>query len=77
MILGSAARTRFAALTGSIAAAPAPRNEPAIVIGGKLYGSPAVFSSITGGRFEIVGAFVGDLTGTTAHDLALLLDEGS
>jgi hypothetical protein len=74
--LNSADRTRFAALTGSIAAAPSPRNEFAIVIDGKLRGNPGVTSSITGGRLEIVGAFVGDLTSATAHDLALRLDTG-
>ncbi|MCX5008431.1 hypothetical protein OHB05_38325 [Streptomyces sp. NBC_00638] len=74
--LNSADRTRFAALTGSIAAAPLPRNEFAIVIDGKLWGTPAVTSSITGGRLEIVGAFVGDLTSATAHDLALRLNGG-
>lgn len=75
--LDSADRTRFAALTGSIAAAPSPRNGFAIVIDGKLWGNPFVTSSITGGRLEIVGAFVGDLTSATAHDLALRLDTGS
>ncbi|MFJ6088123.1 SecDF P1 head subdomain-containing protein [Streptomyces sp. NPDC092369] len=74
--LGPDDRTRFAALTGSIAAAPAPRNEFAIVIDGKLWGKPAVTSSITGGRLEIVGAYVGDLTSATAHDLALRLNIG-
>lgn len=39
--LDSADRTRFAALTGSIASAPAPRNEIAIVIDGKLWGTPS------------------------------------
>lgn len=68
--LSPADRTRFAALTGSIAAAPVPRNEFAIVIDGKLWGHPYVTSSITGGRFEIVGAYVGDLSSATAHDLA-------
>jgi hypothetical protein len=72
--LDSADRTRFAALTGSIASAPAPRNEIAIVIDGKLWGTPSVTSSITGGRIEIVGPYVGDLTGATAHDLAQRLD---
>ncbi|QTD99131.1 SecDF P1 head subdomain-containing protein [Streptomyces cyanogenus] len=72
--LSPADRTRFAALTGSLAKAPAPRNEFAIVIDGKLWGRPFVTSSITGGRFEIVGAYAGDLTGTTAHDLAHRLD---
>lgn len=72
--LDSADRTRFAALTGAIASAPAPRNEIAIVIDGKLWGSPSVTSSITGGRIEIVGPYVGDLTGATAHDLAHRLD---
>ncbi|WP_405872388.1 SecDF P1 head subdomain-containing protein [Streptomyces sp. NBC_00005] len=74
--LSPADRTRYAALTGSIAAAPAPRNGFAIVIDGKLWGNPFVTSSITGGRLEIVGAFVGDLTSATAHDLALRLDTG-
>ncbi|WP_330461347.1 hypothetical protein OIB37_33470 [Streptomyces sp. NBC_00820] len=75
--LDSADRSRFAALTGSIAAAPSPRNEFAIVIDGKLRGNPLVTSSITGGRLEIAGPFVGDLTSATAHDLARRLDTGS
>jgi len=74
--LSPADRTRFAALTGSIAGTPVPRNEFAIVIDGKLWGRPSVTSSITGGRFEIVGAYVGDLTSATAHDLAHRLDPG-
>ncbi|WP_405624818.1 SecDF P1 head subdomain-containing protein [Streptomyces sp. NBC_01396] len=74
--LSPADRTRFAALTGSIAGTPLPRNEFAIVIDGKLWGRPSVTSSITGGRFEIVGAYVGDLTSATAHDLAHRLDPG-
>ncbi|MBK3574601.1 hypothetical protein JHN63_12400 [Streptomyces sp. MBT65] len=72
--LDSADRTRFAALTGSIASAPAPRNEIAIVIDGKLWSNPFVTSSITGGRIEIVGPYVGDLTGATALGLAHRLD---
>ncbi|MFD4502818.1 hypothetical protein [Streptomyces sp. NPDC058457] len=75
--LSPADRTRFAALTGSIAAAPSPRNEFAVVIEGKLWGRPTVTSSITGGRLEIDGAYVGDLTSATAHDLARRLDTGS
>ncbi|MGW3669072.1 SecDF P1 head subdomain-containing protein [Streptomyces sp. NPDC005141] len=74
--LGSADRTRFAALTGSLATAPFPRNEFAIVIDGKLWDTPAVTSSITGGRLEIVGGAVRDLTSVTAHDLARRLDTG-
>ncbi|MFE0387494.1 hypothetical protein ACFW1F_25915 [Streptomyces bungoensis] len=74
--LGPADRTRFASLTGSLAAAPAPRNEFAIVIDGELWGNPYVASSITGGRFEIAGPHVGDLTSATAHDLARRLDPG-
>ena len=74
--LSSADRTRFAAFTGSLATDPPPRNQFAIVIDGKLWGIPAVASSITGGRLEIVGAFTGDLTRATAHDLALRLDTG-
>jgi preprotein translocase subunit SecD len=74
--LSPADRTRFAALTGSIAKFPPPRNGFAIVIDGKLLGTPFVTSSITGGRFEIVGSYVGDLTSATAHDLAHRLDPG-
>ncbi|MFI1726708.1 SecDF P1 head subdomain-containing protein [Streptomyces sp. NPDC020489] len=72
--LDSADRTRFAALTGSVASAPVPRNEIAIVVDGKLWGTPSVTSSITGGRIEIVGTYAGDLTGAAAHDLAHRLD---
>ncbi|WP_028807462.1 SecDF P1 head subdomain-containing protein [Streptomyces canus] len=75
--LDSADRARFAALTGSIASAPAPRNEFAIVIDGKLWGNPYVNRSITGGRLEIVGSFVGDLTSAAVHDLAHRLDPGT
>ncbi|WP_420309280.1 SecDF P1 head subdomain-containing protein [Streptomyces sp. YS-B37] len=74
--LSPADRTRFAALTGSIAAHSAPRNEFAIVIDGKFWGGPSVTSSITGGRLEIVGVYDGDLTSATAQDLALRLDTG-
>ncbi|MGQ4482005.1 SecDF P1 head subdomain-containing protein [Streptomyces sp. SAS_276] len=74
--LSPADRTRFAALTGSLAAAPVPRNEFAIVIDGKLWGNPSVTSSLTGGRFEIVGAYIGDLSSATAHDLAHRLNPG-
>ncbi|WP_432190495.1 SecDF P1 head subdomain-containing protein [Streptomyces sp. Tue6028] len=74
--LSPADRTRFAALTGSIATAPAPRNEFAIVIDGKLWGNPWVRSSITGGRIEIFGPYMGDLTSATAHDLARRLNTG-
>ncbi|NEB03847.1 hypothetical protein [Streptomyces sp. SID13726] len=69
-------RTRFAALTGSIAGAPAPRNSFAIVIDGKLWDMPSVTASLTGGRFEIIGTYVGDLTSATAHNLADRLDPG-
>ncbi|MFC9284553.1 hypothetical protein [Streptomyces collinus] len=72
--LGPTDRTRFATLTGSLADAPAPRHGFAIVIDGKLWGNPFVTSSITGGRLNIVGARVGDLTDATAHDLARRLD---
>ncbi|MFE1288844.1 hypothetical protein [Streptomyces sp. NPDC058751] len=74
--LNSADRTRFAALTRSLAKAPLPRNEFAIVIDGKLWAIPYVASSITGGRLEIVGGSVRDLTSATAHDLARRLDTG-
>ncbi|MFF7565049.1 hypothetical protein ACFZB4_34440 [Streptomyces pseudovenezuelae] len=72
----SADRARFAALTGSLASAPPPRNEIAIVVDGKLWSTPYVASSITGGRIEIVGSYVGDLTSATAHNLARRLDPG-
>ena len=74
--LNSADRTRFAALTGSIAPASAPRNEIAIVIDGKLWGMPYVRTSITGGRLEIAGPYAGDLTSAAVHDLAHRLDPG-
>jgi hypothetical protein len=69
-------RNRFAALTGSIASAPVPRNEIAIVIDGKLWGVPSVSASITGGRLVISGPYLGDLTSAAAHDLAHRLDPG-
>ncbi|MEU7717308.1 SecDF P1 head subdomain-containing protein [Streptomyces tibetensis] len=69
-------RARFATLTRSLASAPPPRNEFAIVVDGKLWGTPMVATSLTGGRFEIVGPYDGDLTGTVAHDLAQRLDPG-
>ncbi|MFF7946206.1 SecDF P1 head subdomain-containing protein [Streptomyces griseorubiginosus] len=72
--LSPADRTRFATLTGSLASAPPPRNEFAIVIDGKLWGTPAVAQSITGGRFAVVGLYGQDLTRATAHDLAERLD---
>ncbi|MFJ9152834.1 SecDF P1 head subdomain-containing protein [Streptomyces sp. NPDC102270] len=72
--LDSTDRTRFAALTGSIAPAPAPRNGFAIVVDGKLWGMPYVNRSITGGRVEIAGAYSGDLTSAAVHDLAARLD---
>ncbi|MFF7638932.1 hypothetical protein [Streptomyces canus] len=75
--LNSADRTRFAALTGSVAPAPAPRNEIAIVIDGKLWGNPYVNRSLTGGRLEIAGPFAGDLTSAAVHDLAHRLDPGT
>ncbi|MDH6570557.1 hypothetical protein M2160_005578 [Streptomyces sp. SAI-117] len=75
--LGSTDRERFAALTGSLASKPLPRNEVAIVIDGELWGTPYVTTSITGGRLQIAGPFDGDLTSATAHELAQRLDPGS
>jgi hypothetical protein len=72
--LDSTDRTRFAALTGSIAPAPAPRNGIAMVVDGKLRAMPYVRTSITGGRLEIGGPYSGELTSATAHDLAGRLD---
>ncbi|MFI0514586.1 SecDF P1 head subdomain-containing protein [Streptomyces sp. WSLK1-5] len=74
--LDAADRERFAALTGSLASKPAPRNEVAIVVDGKLWGTPFVTASITGGRLEIAGPYDGDLTSATAHELAGRLDPG-
>ncbi|MER6243551.1 SecDF P1 head subdomain-containing protein [Streptomyces griseorubiginosus] len=74
--LSSADRTRFATLTGSLASAPPPRNQFAIIIDGKLWGAPSVARSITVGRFEVSGYYVGDLTSATAHNLAQRLDPG-
>ncbi|MFF7285803.1 SecDF P1 head subdomain-containing protein [Streptomyces griseorubiginosus] len=75
--LSSADRTRFATLTGSLASAPLPRNQFAIVIDGKLWGYPhTVTGSITGGRFVVVGPYGQDPTGATAHNLAQRLDPG-
>ncbi|MET7735873.1 hypothetical protein ABZT02_31590 [Streptomyces sp. NPDC005402] len=74
--LDSTDRDRFAALTGTLASAPAPRNEFAIVIDGKLWGNPYVRTSLTGGRLEIAGPYLGDLNSATAHDLAQRLDPG-
>ncbi|MFF0013297.1 hypothetical protein [Streptomyces sp. NPDC005374] len=76
MTLSPTDRTRFAALTGSIASAPLPRNEFAIVIDNKLWGTPYVRGSITGGRVEIARSYLGDLTSDSAHDLAHRLDPG-
>ncbi|MFD5401578.1 SecDF P1 head subdomain-containing protein [Streptomyces griseorubiginosus] len=69
-------RTRFATLTGSLASAPQPRNQFAIVIDGRLWGAPTVAHSITVGRFVVSGYYVGDLTSAVAHDLAQRLDPG-
>ncbi|WP_331755514.1 SecDF P1 head subdomain-containing protein [Streptomyces sp. NBC_01643] len=74
--LNSADRTRFAALTGSISANRSPLNQFGIFIDGKLWSTPMVKSSLTGGRLYIYGASVGDLTSATAHDLAHKLDPG-
>ncbi|MFJ9250761.1 SecDF P1 head subdomain-containing protein [Streptomyces sp. NPDC101776] len=74
--LTPADRTRFATLTGSLASAPAPRNQFAIVVDGKLWDAPMVAHSITVGRVEIVGAYDGGLTSAMAHDLAQRLGLG-
>ncbi|MDH6455941.1 MULTISPECIES: hypothetical protein [unclassified Streptomyces] len=74
--LTPADRTRFATFTGSLASAPLPRNEFAIVVDGKLWGTPMVSDAVTVGRIEIVGVYDGDLTSAMAHDLADRLDPG-
>lgn len=74
--LSPADRARFATLTGSLASAPMPRNEFAIIIDGKFWGAPAVAGAITGGRIEVSGPYVGDVTSATAHELAQRLDPG-
>lgn len=76
MTLSPTDRARFAALTGSIASAPLPRNEFAIVIDNKLWGTPYVRGSITGGHVVIARSYLGDLTSDSAHDLAHRLDPG-
>ncbi|MFF8280675.1 hypothetical protein ACF05T_32160 [Streptomyces lateritius] len=40
--------TRFADLTGSLAAQPQPRNQLAIVMGGRLLSNPTVMERLTG-----------------------------
>lgn len=69
--LGPADRTRLADLTGTLATAPAPRNEFAVVIDGKLWNVPYVAAPLTEGHFTV--SVAGGLTSATAHDLALRL----
>lgn len=70
--LGPADRTRLADLTSTLATAPAPRNEFAVVIDGELWSVPYVAAPLTEGHIAVVGS----LTSATAHDLALRLGAG-
>ncbi|WP_026179012.1 SecDF P1 head subdomain-containing protein [Streptomyces hokutonensis] len=67
--LNSADRTRLADLTGTLATAPAPRNELAVLIDGKIRDTAYVAAPLTEGRFGVVGG----LTSESAHSLALRL----
>ncbi|WP_406449036.1 hypothetical protein OH768_01120 [Streptomyces sp. NBC_01622] len=69
LTLSPADRTRLADLTGTLATAPAPRNELAVVIDGRLRDTPYVAAPLTEGRFAVVGG----LTSESAHSLALRL----
>ena len=54
--LTAADGTRFATLTGSLALAPPPRNEFAIVVDGRVWGTPVVAHSLTGGAVSTSSA---------------------
>ena len=56
----------FAALTATAADKTAPRNELALVVGGKVISAPRVSTSITGGHLQVSG----DFTKQSATDLA-------
>ncbi|SEG67960.1 hypothetical protein SAMN05216223_10846 [Actinacidiphila yanglinensis] len=59
-------RARYTAFTGSLATHEAPTNEFALVVDGKLWGTPLVDRAIT--SVDIVGW--GDLTSAATHHLA-------
>ncbi|MCX4816295.1 hypothetical protein OG601_37465 [Streptomyces sp. NBC_01239] len=65
-------RAHLADLTNTIATAPVPRNEIAVVIDGRLRDVALVAAPLTKGHFAIAGG----LTSDTAHDLALRLGTG-
>ena len=71
LTLGPADRTRLADLTATLATAPAPRNEFAVVIDGKLQDVAYAAAPLTEGHITVTVA--GSLTSATAHDLALRL----
>jgi hypothetical protein len=65
-------RTHLADLTSTLATAPVPRNELAVVIDGSLRDVTLIAAPLTSGHFAIAGG----LTSETAHDLALRLGTG-
>lgn len=65
-------RTHLTDLTSTLATAPVPRNELAVVIDGRLQGIAIIAVPLTNGHFGIAGG----LTSETAHDLALRMGTG-
>ncbi|MCH0556799.1 flagellar hook-length control protein FliK [Streptomyces sp. MUM 16J] len=59
--------------TGQLASNPAPRNQFAIVLDGRVISAPYVRESLTGGTAEIAGNF----TEKVARDLAAKLNSGA
>jgi preprotein translocase subunit SecD len=53
--LTPAQASRFAALTRQLSGLPGPRDELAVVIGGRVIDHPAVMGTITGGQAPIHG----------------------
>ena len=53
--LTPAEASRFAALTRQLSGLPGPRDELAVVIGGRVIDDPAVMGTITGGQTQIHG----------------------
>jgi hypothetical protein len=53
--LTPADRSRFAALTRKVTGLPRPRNQLAIIVGGRLIAAPTIEGPLTGGFVPIVG----------------------
>ena len=53
--LTPAQASRFAALTRQLSGLPGPRDELAVVMGGRVIDHPAVMGTITGGQTQIHG----------------------